>query len=155
MGLHRARATEAGHPPVSDFVPGWRELRRFDVVPFIHEMARRHPELARPVVWIDFVRMAKRDGIRVSVIGLSRPARLIRFEGCVCIQLRSSLNRSERTKYGMHELCHAWRDDPGRSFYHAEEAGVRSPSEDFADLFAWVVTSPARVYQPGLREEDF
>jgi hypothetical protein len=47
------------------------------------------------------------------------------------------------------------RDDLGRSFYHAEDEAVRSPSEDFADLFAWVVTSPARVYQPGLREQDF
>lgn len=140
---------------MSDFVPGWRELRRFDVVPFIHEMARRHPELARPVVWIDFVAMAKRDGIIVLVTDLTRPARPIRNEGCVCIQLRDTLNRSERTRCGMLGLCHAWRDDPGRSFYHAEEEGVRSPSEDLADLFAWVVTSPARVYQPGLREEDF
>ena len=140
---------------MSDFVPDWRELRRHDVVPFVHQMARRHPELARPVVWIDFVRMAKRDRIEVQVVALSRPARLLRYGRYVCIQLQPTLSRSERTVYGMHELCHAWRDDPGRAFYNANVEAARTPSEDFADLFAWVVTSPARVFQQGLREEDF
>lgn len=140
---------------MSDFSPDWRDVRRYGVLPFIHRMAKRHPELARPVLWMDFVRMAKRDGVCVRVLELSRPARLLRYGRDVCIQLRSTSSRSERTVYGMHEMCHVWRDDPGRAFYHAEDEAVGSPSEDFADLFAWVVTSPARIYQPGLREEDF
>ena len=140
--------------PRLEIVPDWRSLRRHDVVRFIHHMAKRHPELARPVVWDAFVRMAERDGIYVRTLPLSRPARLLRYGQHVCIQLDRRLNRSARTTYGMHELCHAWRDDPGRAFYNVEDE-VLTSSEDFADLFAWVVTSPARVFQPGLREEDF
>lgn len=79
---------------------------------------------------------------------------MLRYGHHVCIQLDRRLNRSARTTHGMHELCHAWRDDPGRAFYNVEDEVVTS-SEDFADLFAWVVTSPARVFQPGLRLEDF
>lgn len=135
-------------------IPEWRSLRRHDVVRFIHRMAKRHPELAQPVIWDGFVRMAKRDGIYVRTLLLSRPARLLRYGNHVCIQLDRRQNRTERTTYGMHELCHAWRDDPGRAFYHADDE-LLTPSEDFADLFARVVTSPARVFLPGLREEDF
>lgn len=136
--------------------PDWLSLRRHDVVRFIQLMVERHPELARPVVWDGFVRMAARDGVNVRTLPLSRPARLLRYGRQVCIQLNRGLSRTARTTYGMHELCHLWRDDPGQSFYHvAEDETLLSESEDFADLFAWVVTSPARVYQPGLRQEDF
>lgn len=51
-----------------DRLPEWRSLRRHDVVAFIHQMAKRHPELARTVVWDGFVRMAERDGIRVRTL---------------------------------------------------------------------------------------
>lgn len=136
-------------------IPEWRSLRRHDVVRFIHQMAKRHPELTSPVVWDGFVRMAARDGIRVRALPLSRPARLLRYGRYVCIQLDQRQNRTARTTYGMHELCHAWRDDPGRAFYHADDEVLTPPSEDFADLFARVVTSPARIFLPGLREEDF
>ena len=54
----------------------------------------------------------------------------------------------------MHELCHFWRDDPGVPSYHSdgETGGAR---DEFADIFAWLVTSPARVHMKGVREEDF
>lgn len=137
-------------------LPDWRSLLEYeDVVQFIRRMAERHPELAHPVVWDDFVRMAQRDGVNVRTLPLSRPARLLRYGQQVCIQLNRDLNRSARTVYGMHELCHVWRDDPGQACYHADDEAMLTPSEDFADLFSWMSTSPARVFLPGLREEDF
>jgi hypothetical protein len=56
---------------------------------------------------------------------------------------------------GVHELCHYWRDDPGVMSYYSDDVGPSSAREEFADLFAWLVTSPARVHIKGVREEDF
>jgi hypothetical protein len=121
-------------------------------------MARRHPELRRQVLWDDFVRIAAREQVTVRMVPLSRPAQLVRFGRRVFIQLEATLAREPRTVYGMHELCHFWRDDPGRPCYHSDADGDDvhpSASEQFADIFAWAVTSPARVYVVGLRPEDF
>lgn len=117
-------------------------------------MAQRHPELRRPVVWEGFTAIAQREGIRVRVVPLARPARLLRIGHRVFIQINESLTRYQRTLYGMHELCHFWRDDPGEPCYYAEEDGVPSAAEEFADIFAWAVTTEARQFIRGIREED-
>jgi hypothetical protein len=107
-------------------------------------MAGRHPELHRQVRWSDFEAICAREKIIVRIVALSRPARLVRFGQHVCIQINRAVHSSMlRTRYGMHELSHFWRDDPGEACYHAEEEWVASESEDFADLFAWQTTSPA------------
>ena len=121
---------------------------------FIRDLLPRHPELAEVVTWDAFTRMTHREGIVVRVVrGLSRRARLVRIGQHVFIQIRRELPRAERVLWGMHELCHFWRDDPGVMCYHAD-SGV-DESEDFANVFAWAVTSPARVLVPGVRPEDF
>jgi hypothetical protein len=128
-------------------------LRRRSVPAFIKLMAERHPELRRQVTYTDFLAIASREGIAVRVVALSHRARLIRCGSSVFIQLSKRTNHKERTVLGMHELCHYWRDDPGQPCYYADEQDMR-PLEEFADIFAWAVTSTARIYVPGLREED-
>jgi hypothetical protein len=66
----------------------------------------------------------------------------------LCIRINHELNSHLRTRYGMHELCHVWRDELGMPCIYADDETVtKDPKEDFADLFAWYVTSEARVYQ--------
>lgn len=137
------------------FVPvDRRTLRRRSVPYFIRTMAERHPELRRPVTYAEFCAIAAREGIPVRVVPLSRPARLIRYGSSVAIQLSDRLPREERAIRGMHELCHFWRDDPGQPCYYDDDEAA-APLEQFADVFAWAVTSPARVFIRGIREEDF
>jgi hypothetical protein len=45
----------------------------------------------------------------------------------------------------MHELAHYWRDDEGECCYHADVTWLASPSEDFAETFAWHVTQNPRI----------
>jgi hypothetical protein len=116
-------------------------------------MVERHPELRRQVTYAEFTTIAAREGIPIRVGRLSRPARLIRYGHYVEIQLSEDLDHKERTVRGMHELCHFWRDDPGQPCYYADEE-VNEPLERFADTFAWFVTSTARPFVRGLREED-
>jgi hypothetical protein len=133
----------------------WRQIRRRSVPAFLRAMAEKHPELRRQVLWDDAVRIAQREGVSVRVVPLSRPARLLRVGAYVCIQVsRSITDRTLRTRYAMHELCHFWRDDPGEPCYYAEEDAVASESEDFADVFAWLTTSPARVHIRGLSDSE-
>ena len=47
-----------------------------------------------------------------------------------------------------------WRDDPGVPSYYAD-GKTGGKRDEFADIFAWLVTSPARVQVKGEREEDF
>lgn len=129
-------------------------LRRRNVVAFIHKMARRHPELAHAVTFRQFLTIARRERVTVMILPLSRPARLVRIGAHAFIQINKALKPDEQCVYGFHELCHFWRDDPGEACYNAEE-DIETPEEHFADVFAWVVTSPARVFIPGLRDEDF
>lgn len=130
-------------------------LRRNSVPAFIRKMAERHPEMREPVTYEGFQAIAAREHITVMHVRLSRPARLLRLGGDAFIQIHRSLSVVERTKYGMHELSHFWRDDPGFACYNVEDDAFKSPAEEFADIFAWVATSPARIFLPGLRNEDF
>lgn len=129
-------------------------LRRRSVPHFVRMMAERHPELRHQVTYAEFAAIAAREQIAVRVVpSLPAPARLVRVRDAAFIQLSDSTSRAERAILGMHELCHYWRDDPGQPCYYADEADL-SPLEEFADIFAWCVTSPARVFVRGLREED-
>lgn len=129
-------------------------LRRRSVPHFVRTMAERHPELWQQITYAEFAVIAAREGIAVRVTpALSRPARLVRAGAAAFIQFRSDTGPGERAVLGMHELCHYWRDDPGQPCYYADGADL-SPIEEFADIFAWCVTSPARVFVRGLREED-
>lgn len=119
-------------------------LRRHTVPAFIERMAGRHPELHGQVRWSDFEAICARERISVRVISLSRPARLVRFGQHVCIQISREVHSlMARARFGMHELSHFWRDDPGEPCYHSEQENGPSEAEDFADLFAWLTTSPA------------
>ncbi len=129
-------------------------LRRRSVPHFIRSTAEHHPQLRRPVTYAEFSMIAVREGIIIRVVpSLSHAARLIRVGAATFIQFRRDTSRQERAVLGMHELCHFWRDDPGQACYFADEDDMR-PLEEFADVFAWFVTSPARVHVRGLREED-
>lgn len=132
-----------------------RSLRRKSVAHFIRMIAERHPEMREPVTWEAFEAIAKRERIDVQLGILSRPGRLIRMGQHVFIQIDRRLTLAQRTTAALHELCHLWRDDPGEVCYHVEDDAFVSPAEEFADIFAWVATSPARVFLPGLRDEDF
>lgn len=129
------------HLPRSDW-------RYWSVPRFVRQKSRQHPELLRQVLWPDFVRMAERESIRVRFESLSSQARLLRFGSHVYIQIEKLLDQKARTIYGMHELCHFWRDDPGEPCYYADDYS-QHPREEFADIFAWYVTTPDR---PTLRE---
>jgi hypothetical protein len=111
-------------------------------------MTARHPELAQQVLWPDFLCMAERERIRVRFEHLSTNARLLRYGSDVFIQLNRLLVPGARAVFGMHELCHFWRDDPGEPCYFADDYS-QHPREEFADIFAWYVTTPDR---PNLRD---
>lgn len=129
--------------------------RRRSVPVFVRNMTERHPELGRQVTYQDFLAIAERERIVVRVVPLSRAARLLRIGRWACIQLNKTLSLDERAIYGMHELCHFWRDDPGEACYNAEDNALVDAQEDFADVFAWVVTSTARDFILGVKDEDF
>lgn len=79
-------------------------------VEFARSLYGRHAELEQPVRWQHFIAMALRSGVCVRVMPLSRRARLIRYGQSLCIRINYELNQHLRTRYGMHELCHVWRD---------------------------------------------
>lgn len=116
------------------------------VLEFTAKMAELHPELAKPVVWTGFTAMAARCGITIRVLPLPQPARLLRLGKRVGIQIKRGMHRTLQTRYGMHEMWHFWNDDIGESCIYADDETVRHPREDAADLFAWYVTSPARIF---------
>lgn len=128
-------------------------MRQLGVVEFARSLYATHPELEHPVRWPHFIRMAARSGVSTRIVPLSRPARLIRYGQALCIRINYELNHHLRTRYGMHELCHVWRDELGMACIYADDETVaKDPSEDFADLFAWYVTSEARIYQVPLAD---
>lgn len=129
-------------------------LRRRSVPTFIRVMGERHPELRKVIGYAEFLSIAAREEIAVRIVPLPRPARLVRLGSVAFIQISDRTSHAERTVLGMHELCHYWRDDPGQACFYADEEDLR-PLEEFADIFAWVVTSPARIFVAGVREEDF
>ena len=110
-------------------------------------MAQVHPELSRPVLWADAQRIAEREGIVVQTVRLSAEARLIRVGATPVLQLRRGLDARARTIAVMHELAHFWRDDPGEPAFYSDEGDRRQdPREEFADIFAWYVTTPHRPH---------
>ncbi len=130
-------------------------LRKRSVPHLIKTLAVRHPELREPVTYGGFLAIARREKVTVQILPLSRPGRLIRVGAHVFVQLNKPQSIGDRTLAGMHELCHFWRDDPGEACYNVEDDALLSDAEEFADIFAWMVTSPARIFYPGLRDEDF
>lgn len=114
---------------------------------FTRVMTRRHPELAEPVGRSEMERMAARDGfaIRMATLPAQQKARAIRLWDRVYIQINRSLAPGEQLLSGMHELCHLWRDDPGIAAYYSDDVTGGEACE-FADIFAWYVTSPARPF---------
>ncbi|HWL41010.1 MAG TPA: hypothetical protein VNO75_12315 [Gemmatimonadaceae bacterium] len=126
---------------------------KHSVVGFARSLYATHPELEKPVRWRHFLRMADRSRVAIRVVALSRPARLIRYDDALCIRINHALSYHLRTLYGVHELCHVWRDEPGSACIYADEETVtKDPNEDFADLFAWYVTSEAGFYQRPLAD---
>jgi hypothetical protein len=125
--------------------------RHWSVPRFVRRMSRRHPELERQVLWSDFMAMCAREQILVRFEHMSAKARLVRYGADVFIQLNRRLDVKLPTIYGMHELCHFWRDDPGEQCYYADDYS-QHPREEFADIFAWYVTTSDR---PRLREEPW
>lgn len=116
------------------------------IIAFTAQMAVVHPELAKPVTWTDFISIAHRSRIIVRIVHMSHPARLVRLGNAVGIQIKRGMPRTLQTRYGMHELWHFWKDDIQESCVYADDETVRHPREDAADLFAWYVTSPARIF---------
>ena len=117
-----------------------------DVIAFTSSMAEKHPELKDPVTWAGFIAIAQRCRISVRVVEMSHPARLLSIGDCVGIQIKRGIPRTLQTRYGMHELWHYWVDDIHEACIYADDETVRHPREDPADLFAWYVTSPARIF---------
>lgn len=112
---------------------------------FVAEHARRHPELLRQVHWPQVRAIAKREGIALRRLPLSRPGRLVRFGGEWEIQISDQLSVTERAVVGTHELVHFWRDRLDESaIYSASELWESDPKEDFANVVAWYLTSPNR-----------
>jgi hypothetical protein len=126
-------------------------IQSLGVVEFAKAMSARHSELRVTVGWSEFTAMALRDHISVRVVALSRPARLLRLGNRVGIQLNRDLDRTRQTREGMHELCHYWRDDLGEGCIYSDDETLQQPREDFAETFAWYVTSPARVFVDGIK----
>lgn len=121
------------------------DLAKLGLADFVAVLSTRHEELKRPVALPDMHRMAERERIVIQYLELPRPARLLRVGEAPYIQI----NRKEPARlwatYGMHELCHFWRDDPGEPCYHVGASWVASPSEDFAETFSWHVTQNPRI----------
>jgi hypothetical protein len=116
------------------------------VMAFTAQMSVVHPELKSPVTWTGFTAIAHRCGIVVRLVTMSHPARLVRLGNTIGIQIKRAMDRTLQTRYGMHEMWHFWNDDIHEACIYADEETVRHPREDAADLFAWYVTSPARVF---------
>lgn len=126
------------------FVP---RSKRLSVPALIRELARKHPELLRPVTMTDALTIADRERILVAVVDLPEriPGRLIRVGEQVWIRVNRSIAENARAFVVMHELTHFWRDDPGLMATYMDYETV-SPMEEFCDVFAWYVTSPAREF---------
>ena len=120
-----------------------------DVRLFREQKQLVHPELADLVTWRGFTAIARREGIGVRLTRLSRPARLLRLGQFTEIQIDRRLPSLARTRFGLHELAHYWRDCEDVPCYYADNEWVASESEDFAELFSWLCTHPGPL--PGIR----
>lgn len=121
---------------------GWR---RWSVPILVRRLSKQHPELLRPVVWPDVRVMCHREGIAIYHVAAPFAGRLLRAGRFVAVQLNRKLSEAERTVVALHELAHFWRDDPGEPAYYLDLGDRRQdPREEFADIFAWYVTTPHR-----------
>jgi hypothetical protein len=121
--------------------------KRESVPRFVDRMAARHSEL-RDVVTFDVMRaMADRDhvGVRLVRLPATQKARTLAIGHRLFIRINRDISRAEQTAAGMHELCHIWRDGLRASPYYSDEV-TGGESCQFADIFAWYVTSPARPF---------
>jgi hypothetical protein len=124
-----------------------KEVRRRSVPHFVRLMSERHPEIRTQVSYDAFRAIADRDEVLVQLVALpdrqrARTFALGRFQ---YIQLNRSMAPGELATQGMHELCHIWRDKPIDGAYYSDEL-TGGESCYFADIFAWRVTSPARIF---------
>lgn len=121
--------------------------RRWSVPALVREKVKRHPELARPVTHYEAYTIAAREGIAIALVALPSRirGRLIRVGERVWIQIGRHVPRNERHLVVMHELVHFWRDDPGVMCAYADHETVNQ-MEEFCEVFAWAVTSPARCF---------
>jgi hypothetical protein len=119
--------------------------RRLNVIRFTRQFAERHPELRTQVTFEAVLRMAERDRIHVRLVELppQQRARTFAVGDQQFIQLNRTMAPGELATQGMHELCHIWRDKPIDGAYYSDEL-TGGESCEFADIFAWRVTSPAR-----------
>lgn len=121
-----------------------------EVEAFVAEHAARHPELLRQVHWPDVRTIARREGVGLRRLPLSRPGRLVRFGWRWEIQISDELDLSARAVVGVHELVHYWRDRLDESaIYTSSEVWERDPKEDFANVVAWYLTTPHRPNRVG------
>lgn len=118
-----------------------------EIIDFVAALVPRHPELRRQVHWPDVRVIARREGVRLRRLPLSRPGRLVRFGRTWEIQISDELDMSARAVVGVHELVHYWRDRMEEPAIYASEEWADDPKEDFANLVAWYLTSPARPPQ--------
>lgn len=116
--------------------------RRRSVPAFVARMSERHPELLQQVTLGGMLRMAARDNVAVAFVRLPRQqkARTLMLGGVPHIRINRSQSRYECTTSGLHELCHIWRDGLRSSPYYSDEL-TGGASCEFADIFAWYVTS--------------
>jgi hypothetical protein len=124
-----------------------QEVRRRSVPVFVKLMAERHPEIRQQVTYEKFLAIAARDQIAVQLVTLPdrQRARTFPVGRQQYIQLNRSMAPGELATQGMHELCHVWRDKPIDGAYYSDEL-TGGPACEFADIFAWRVTSPARQF---------
>lgn len=122
-----------------------------EIEEFIDGLAVRHPELRRQLQWRDVRTIARREGVSVRRLPLSRPGRLVRFGQTWEIQLAEELNETERAVIGTHELVHFWRDRMDEPAIYASDEWQPDPREDFAVLVAWYLTSPNRPPRGSVR----
>lgn len=115
-----------------------------EIEEFVDGLAVRHPELERQLQWRDVRTIARREGVSLRRLPLSRPGRLVRFGQTWEIQISEDLSETERTVIGTHELVHFWRDRMDEPAIYASDEWQPDPREDFAVLVAWYLTSPNR-----------
>lgn len=121
--------------------------RRWSVPALIRELAPKHPEILQPVTLKEARTIAAREGIRIAVALLPERirGRLVRIGDNVWIRIGRHVPHHERHIVIMHELAHFWRDDPGLMAAYMDDETV-NPIEEFCEVFAWAVTSPARAF---------
>jgi len=99
-----------------------------------------HPELAHPLTWDALRAITDREGIVLAAVSLTRPAKLVAYDGAWMILVNSGLPPRRHTYFAAHELGHLWlhrTSDAGeRLVYHMDTNWPNDPREDDAEFFA-------------------